>query len=100
MRPPLPELYYDLAVVLAFFQKPVRFDRAIQREDLADLGSEFAVRDPFGKLLPCGIHDFGLLREVGQPQPLQAGGFGVQGANVELRWFAGRGAVLDDASEI
>ena len=56
--------------------------------------------DPGGELLPGGLHDFGLLREVGEPEALDGGGFGVHGAEVELGWFAGGGAVLNNASEI
>ena len=40
------------------------------------------------------------LREIGQPQALDAGGFRIQCPHIELRLLAGGGAVLDDAAEI
>jgi hypothetical protein len=40
------------------------------------------------------------LREVSQPQALQAGRFRIQCPHVKLWLLAGRGAVLNDASEV
>src|SRR5580658_326273 len=94
------DLQYHLAVVLAFLQQLVGFYGALKREDLADDWCQLALRDPLRELVPRGLHDLALLRKVGQPQSLKAGGLRIKRPHIELRLLAGCGAVLDDASEI
>ncbi len=67
---------------------------------MADLWGQLAFCDPGGELLPGWAHDLGLLRQVGQPKTLHAGGLGIHGAQVELRGLASSRAVLNDAAKI
>src|ERR1017187_8127123 len=61
---------------------------------------ELAGRQPFGKLLPRGLHERAVGAQIGQPEPVDAGAFGVEKAGVKLRDFAGGGAVDDDPPEV
>src|SRR5438270_866969 len=89
-----------LAVVFSLLKEFVGFDRAVEGENVTDLGSQFAVGDPIGELFPRRFHDFGLLGKVREPQALEAGRFGVHGPEINFGLYASGGAVLDDSSEV
>src|SRR5579864_4842793 len=67
---------------------------------MADLRRDLALLNPDRKLLPGRLHDFALLRQIRQPEALHAGGFGIQGAQVESWLITGRRSVLNDAAEV
>ena len=96
----LTDLQHNLAVVLAFLHQRVGLARLFQREDFSDHGMEFAGCQPFGKLLPRGFHERAVRAQIRQPESVDACAFRVEKAGVELRGFAGGGAVDDDASEV
>src|SRR5580704_565229 len=84
-------LQHNLAVILTILQQLVSFHSSVKRQDLSDHRGQPAFGDPLGELLPCGFHDLALLREVSQPQALDASRLCIQCPHIELRGLA-RGA--------
>src|ERR1700676_1715115 len=96
----LTNLQYNLAVILAFLHQRVRLTRLLHWENFSDHGMELAGGEPFGKLLPRGLHERAVRTEIRQPESVDAGAFRIKNASVELRSFAGGGTVDDDASKV
>src|SRR5579883_1349410 len=93
-------LEHNLAEILAAAYQFIAVDHFFRSENVADDRVEFPVGNPAGELLPGLLHQGLLAREIGEPESLHAGGFGVERAQIELRMLAGGGAVLNDLAEI
>src|ERR1039458_6283829 len=88
-----PNLEHDLAIVGALQHEAVRLAGLLHRQDVSDLGTQFALFNPGLHGSQTAVDQFVVLGKEAEPQSISAKTFGHHGARVELVPLSGRGAI-------